>query len=83
MRDPIRDRIGGGTLDPDRLWKIHGPDWRGAVTDYNNEITGATAELANLPECRYGNYIWPLLDACRRLGYRIEQVDERSPDYAI
>jgi hypothetical protein len=83
VRDPIRDRIGGATCDNDLLYKIHGPGWVGGVTAYNHGITGSSAELADMPENQYGHYIWPLLDACRRLGYRIEQVDERSPDYAI
>lgn len=61
----------------DRLWKIHGPGWVGAITDYNQEITGSTEEMKDVPLVRYSWNVFSALEACQKLGYRIERCEDR------
>ena len=80
MVDDLRSDLHGFSFEQDRLWRITGPDFVGAMTDYNDEITGYTPNLKehfNDGDIHYGgNAYYVTMEAVRR-GYKVEHVDDR------
>lgn len=79
----LREHMRGAHMEDDRLWRISGGAGTGVfvcgLTDYNWEITGYAPLLTKLfPEsCYYSGNAKFVLEAARRRGYEVEQVEDR------
>lgn len=77
-RHPIRERLRGASLSPDRLFVVRMPDGDAAFTEYNQEVTGWTPELNELGlGAMYGMRPWPIFDACKERGWPVEEIEDR------
>jgi hypothetical protein len=80
-RNPIRDSIHGFSFDQDRLWIIHTPGFIGAITDYNDEITGFTQNLheLDLQIIHYGGNAYYVTGRyAQEKGWRVEECEDRK-----
>lgn len=79
-RSPLRDNLHGFSFDQDRLWLIHTPDFIGAITEYNDELTGFDSRLAEIdPEIfHYGGNAYYITGAyCPQRGWSVEELEDR------
>ncbi len=78
-RSPLRNGLRGMPAEQDRLWKIEKGDFVGAVTEYNQEITGYSEGMAGLEGLKIGYsgswfYVQGMLES---KGYRVTHVEDR------
>ena len=80
QRHPARDNMVGVSFDQDRLWLIHTPEFVGAITDYNDELTGYDPRLAELEPSafHYGGNAYYITGALAQAkGWRVEKIEDR------
>jgi hypothetical protein len=80
MRSPLRDNLVGVPEDNDRLYLIHTPEFVGAITEYNDELTGYDPRLAELEPTvfRFGGNAYHITGSlCRQRGWRVEEFEDR------
>ena len=70
---PLRKEIVGMSFPEDRLWQVTAPDFIGALTEYNGEITGTTY---NLKEFTNGTFHW-FKKECEKDGWKLESIEDR------
>jgi hypothetical protein len=67
--------IPGIMNDHDRRWRITKGEFKGFMTDYNWEITGATPNIVALDsDIRYSHSAWYWTAELRRRGYCVENL---------
>lgn len=81
MRAAIRDRLLGLPEDNDRLWLLYEPSGIAhAITEYNDELTGYTPELAVMEPkifCYGGNAHYILRTFVCKQGWTIQCLEDR------
>lgn len=82
IRYPARKTLHGVSSENDRLRLLHTPHFVGAITDYNDELTGYDPRLRELdPKVFHygGNAYYITGQYAREKGWRIEEVEDRLP----
>jgi len=79
ISDPRRRGLNGSSDDNDRLWIIHTPKFSGAITEYNDELTGFDPKLRELDKVFVygGNAYYIINKLAPRNGWRVEKVEDR------
>lgn len=68
----------GAPMKYDRKFVITTPQWTGWFTEYNQEITGWTPEIATLGlDHLYGMRPWPIFDMCAEHGWKVEEAADK------
>ncbi len=82
MSHEIRNRVIGVSNINDRLWLIEVNKMEEAITEYNQEITGFTPNLANLPNIgRYIHYsgnAYYVLNELQKCGFIVTEYEDRK-----
>ncbi len=81
MTHPLRKELQGYHLSNDRLWRIEGPNFVAALTEYNDELTGFAPILQGVfgkNVVHYGGNAYYILNQARKRGYRVEHVEDRK-----
>jgi hypothetical protein len=79
-RSPMRDHLVGYHMDNDRLWVIHTPEFSGAITEYNDELTGFDPRFNEIDSKIFyygGNAYYILGRYCDEKGWRVEELEDR------
>jgi hypothetical protein len=76
----VTDKIPGIMNEHDRGWKITKGDFEGYMTDYNWEITGATANMTSIdPDIRYSHSAYYWVYELKKRGYAVESFHPDRP----
>lgn len=79
-RSPVRNTLYGYSMDADRLWLIHTPDFVGAITEYNNELTGYDPRLGEIDPHVFhygGNAYYIMGRYAKEKGWKVEELEDR------
>jgi hypothetical protein len=76
----VIDKIPGIMNEYDRSWRITRDGFEGYMTDYNWEITGATANVTDIdPDIRYSHSAYYWVYELKRRGYVVESFCPNRP----
>lgn len=84
-RLPYRDTLVGFPDDHDRLWLLRTPEFTGAISEYNSELTGYDPRFGDIdPKVfRYGGNAYYITGqyAAER-GWHVEELQDNVPQEA-